>query len=286
MPNSQRFRAFESRIAKAATKRGMPIPRYRRLVGFAVLIETLAEAVAQGRIPIFFVKGGVAMELRLGLAARATKDLDIGLCLPPEEVVPAFDDALAIGYGDFRLRRQGEATVLDNGARQLRVRIEYLENPFATVDVDLASASTETDTEPIEPFVLAELDLATPRVVPCLAINEQIAQKVHATTEPDPRGRQNARFRDIIDILLLNDRLRPDAAELYAACERVFASRQTHPWPLTEHPFPPAWAGPLSALAQESGYDTVIVAEIQTRFNAFLNALSIANGERLQPRTG
>jgi hypothetical protein len=284
MPNSQHFRAFESRMARVAAERSMPLARYRRLVGFAVLIETLAEAVAQGRIPLFFVKGGVAMELRLGLAARATKDIDIGLCLPAEQVVPAFDAAIAVGYGDFRLRRQGEARVLDNGARQLRVRIDYLENPFATVDVDLASASTETDTETIAPFVLEELDLTAPRDVPCLAITEQIAQKVHATTEPTPRGRPNMRFRDIIDIVLLNDRMRPDPTELNAACARVFAMRQIHAWPIIEYPFPAEWADALSVLAQESGYDTVNVAEIQRRFNAFLTALNAANAQTKQSR--
>jgi hypothetical protein len=41
----------------------------RRLVGFAVLCETLAEAAARGIVPFFFVKGGVAMELRLGIVS-------------------------------------------------------------------------------------------------------------------------------------------------------------------------------------------------------------------------
>jgi hypothetical protein len=223
------------------------------------------------------------MELRLGLAARATKDLDIGLCLPPEDVVSAFDAALTVGYGDFHLRRQGEARVLDNGARQLRVRLEYLENPFATVDVDLASAPTETETEAIEPFVLEELELVAVHSVPCLGITEQIAQKLHATTEPEPRGRPNARFRDVIDILLLNDRLRLDPVELYTACERVFAIRDTHPWPITEYAFPDTWNGPLSTLARESGYDTVAIAEIQARFNAFLTALRTAIASRELP---
>lgn len=65
------------------------------------------EAVAQGAIPFFFVKGGIIIELRLGLAARATRDIDIGLCAPAEKLLSAFDASLAIGFGDFRLRRWG-----------------------------------------------------------------------------------------------------------------------------------------------------------------------------------
>lgn len=107
------------------------------------------------------------MEIRLGLAARATKDLDIGLCLPSEDVLAAFDTTLAaIGYAGFRLRRRGEAILRDNGARKLQVRLEYLENAFATIDVDLAPASPETETDRIEPFMLADLGLAAPRAVP------------------------------------------------------------------------------------------------------------------------
>ncbi|MHB8146045.1 MAG: nucleotidyl transferase AbiEii/AbiGii toxin family protein [Vulcanimicrobiaceae bacterium] len=90
----------------------------RRLVGFAVLCETLSEAAARDIIPVFFVKGGVAIELRLGLLARATRDLDIGLCAPPNELLPLFDSALDVGFGDFRLRRRGEAR-----ARQWRARL-------------------------------------------------------------------------------------------------------------------------------------------------------------------
>jgi hypothetical protein len=276
MPNSAAFRALETRMAKAATEREVPLARFRRLVGFAVLIETLAEAVARGRIPIFFVKSGVAIELRLGLAARATKDLDIGLCVPSDQVLSAFDAALEVGYGDFRLRRQGEARLLDNGAKQLRVRLEYLENPFATVDVDLAPASTETATEPIEPFALAEIGLAAARSVPCLAITEQIAQKIHAMTEPMPRGRPNARFRDAIDILLLDARLAPDPAEISAACAAVFADRAVQAWPIRRYAFPSEWAAPLAALAEESGYDTADVATIEERYNAFLDRVNAA----------
>ena len=60
-----------------------------------MLCETLSEAAARGIIPIFFVKGGVAIELRLGLLARATRDLDIALCAPPNQLLPLFDSALA-----------------------------------------------------------------------------------------------------------------------------------------------------------------------------------------------
>jgi hypothetical protein len=106
--------------------------------------------------------------------------------------------------------------------------------------------------------------------VPCLALAEQIAQKVHALTEPLPAGRRNGRFRDVLDILLLDARVAPDPREVGAACARVFTVRGTHAWPIATFRFPPLWDGPLAALAAEVGYDLADVRTIEARFNVFL----------------
>lgn len=276
MPASQsdRRRALERRITNAAKERGTTAARLRRLVGFAVLCETLSEAASRGIIPVFFVKGGVAIELRLGLLARATRDLDIGLCAPPNEILPLFDSALDVGFRDFRLRRRGEARALDNGALVLEIAVEYLGRPWATVDVDLASATLDWETDSVLPIALAELGLESPRPVPCLAIPAQIAQKIHALTEPEPRGRPNPRARDVLDVLLLVQRVEIDGAAVRATCERVFAERAGHAWPITSFAFPSAWHGILTELAREVRYDTDDASAIEHRFNSYLATLT------------
>ncbi len=270
---SDRRRALERRITNVAKERGTTAARLRRLVGFAVLCETLSEAVARGVIPVFFVKGGVAIELRLGLLARATRDLDIGLCAPPNQLLPLFDSALDVGFGDFRLRRRGEARPLDNGALVLEIAVEYLGRPWATVDVDLASATLDWETDSVSPIAIAELGLESPRSVPCLATPAQIAQKIHALTEPEPRGRPNPRARDVLDVLLLAQRLEIDSTAVQAACERVFAERGSHAWPIASFVFPTAWHGILTELAREVRYDTDDVSAIEARFNSYLATL-------------
>lgn len=276
MPASQsdRRRALERRITSVAKERGTTAARLRRLVGFAVLCETLSEGVSRGVIPIFFVKGGVAIELRLGLLARATRDVDIGLCAPPNELLPLFDSALDVGFGDFRLRRRGEARALNNGALVLEIAVEYLGRPWATVDVDLASAALDCETDSVLPIALAELGLESPRSVPCLAISTQIAQKIHALTEPEPRGRPNPRARDVLDVLLLLQRVETDEAAVRSACERVFSERATHAWPISSFVFPAPWHGILTELAREVRYDTVDVTVIEQRFNSYLARLA------------
>jgi len=271
---SDRRRALERRITNAAKERGTTAARLRRLVGFAVLCETLSEAVARGIIPIFFVKGGVAVELRLGLLARATRDLDIGLCAPPNELLPLLDSALDVGFGDFGLRRRGEARALENGAVALEIAVVYLGRPWATVDVDLASATLDWETDSVPPIALAELGLASPRSVPCLAIPAQIAQKIHALTEPEPRGRPNPRARDVLDVLLLVQLVETDDAAVRAACERVFAERAGHAWPISSFAFPAPWHRILTELARDVHYDTDDASVIERRFNSYLTTLT------------
>jgi hypothetical protein len=273
-----RRRALESQITKAAAVRNTTTARLRRLTSFAILCETLAEATATGVIPLFFIKGGVAIELRLGLRARATRDIDIGLCAHPRELIPIFDAALDVGFGDFRLRRKSEIAEHGNDVYGLEVSIEYLGRPWATVDVDLGSATADAQTESVPPIALQDLGLRAARAVPCLALPEQIAQKLHALTEPAPRGRPNPRARDVLDILLLIERLDLDPTSIRVACEHIFAQRATHDWPIDAFAFPAEWNRIIEALALEVGYDTIDSTIISRRFNDFLARLNGAPG--------
>jgi hypothetical protein len=244
--------------------------RLRRLVGFAVVCEALSEAVSRGVIPLFLVKGGAAIELRLGLLARATRDLDIGLCAPVAELLSVFDRALSVGFNDFQFRRKGAARVIGNDVFGLEVAVDYLGRPWATIPVDLGPATQDAQTESVPPISLRELGLTEPRGVPCPAIAEQVAQKVHALSEPYTEGRTNPRARDILDILLLVQRANVEFSAVRVSCERIFAERATHPWPIFNFVFPLDWTVTLGNLARDAGYETDDVRVIALRFNDFL----------------
>ena len=62
--------------------------------------------------------------------------------------------------------------------------------------------------------------------IPCMTVAEQIAQKLHAVSDPN-----EDRPRDLVDIYLLDARLRPPDAELLGQCVQTFQLRATHPWP-------------------------------------------------------
>jgi hypothetical protein len=70
---------LEKVLARVAREQGLDQERLRRWVCFLALCEVLEHAVERGVIDTYYLKGGVAMELRFAGAARTTKDFDLGL---------------------------------------------------------------------------------------------------------------------------------------------------------------------------------------------------------------
>lgn len=72
--------------------------------------------------------------------------------------------------------------------------------------------------------LFAGLGLDLPEQVPVLAAHHQIAQKLHACTEPG-----GTRAHDLVDIQLLAPQA--DQARVADAARRIFRFRKRHPWP-------------------------------------------------------
>jgi hypothetical protein len=104
--------------------------------------------------------------------------------------------------------------------------------------------------EMVEAIPLTPFGLQGPDALPCLALPYHVAQKIHAMTFPSLE-RPNDRFRDLVDLLLLQEWVH-DFAAVRSACEETFRARATHPWPPFFDP-PPHWAAPFEQLATEVG---------------------------------
>ena len=272
---------LQRRVADAARRNGMAVDRYNRWISYMALCGVLQRGVEASVIPIFYVKGGVALELRFGNRARASKDLDVGLLAGPNEMLTLFDKVLDLGFDDFRFTRKGDLETLPSGAIRIDVAITYHNRPWGTVDIDLSRAEADVIVEVIEGLeLLREVGLSTVSV-PCLAVEEQIAQKIHAMTEP-LGGRENPRFRDLIDINLLEP-LIEDHTRLLDRLETVFSERGTHAWP-PEFTLPESWRAPLAELASELGLK-VTPDELASSFTALLlRILGIEMKERFEYR--
>ena len=94
-------------MARVAREQGLAQERLRRWVSFLALCGVLERAVSEGILENYYLKGGVAMELRFAEGARATKDIDIGLSGERTVRLGLFQNALALGFDDFSFRLKG-----------------------------------------------------------------------------------------------------------------------------------------------------------------------------------
>ena len=93
--------------------------------------------------------------------------------------------------------------------------------------------------------------LTGPARLPCLPLRFHVAQKLHGLTLPPRPGRHNERFRDLVDLLLMEALVTHDYVALRDACELVFRSRKTHAWPPDLVAMPSHWTEPFCAAAVE-----------------------------------
>ncbi len=78
--SAQPAQRLEKILARVAREQGLDQERLRRWVSFLALCGVLEQTVEHGVIDTYYLKGGVAMDLRFARAARTTKDFDSGAC--------------------------------------------------------------------------------------------------------------------------------------------------------------------------------------------------------------
>jgi hypothetical protein len=83
---------------------------------------------------------------------------------------------------------------------------------------------------------------------------EQFAEKLHAYTLPRV-GRENTRVKDLVDLILLIERTKLDAARLPKAIRETFQRRKTHEIPAALASPPFSWSRPFAEMAAECGLE-------------------------------
>ena len=182
---------------------------------------------------------------------------------------------VADDYQGFAFRRKAEPIMLDNGAVNLEFGITYRGGAWTSIAVDVARAEPgESDVELVPAIPLTEaFGVTGPAELPCLPLRLHIAQKLHGMTLPPP-GKRNERFRDLVDLLLMED-LVTDYAGLREACEGVFRSRGTHDWPPTVA-LPPHWVEPFGRMAQDVALPITDAHAAMARVRAFVDRILAA----------
>jgi hypothetical protein len=213
----------------------------------AVIAALGAHARDNEDLPLFAVRGGVAIELLLGLQARATKDLDASVRTTTDAIEPRLRDALAHGWDGFTFRLVSWKPIHNTNAFRGDIKLAYKGRPFSTVLFEAAPAEGQAgqalhfvDNTFVDPGALGLTSIGE---VPLVTLAYLIAQKLHACTDHSIPEWDNDRARDLIDVLLVS-RLLDDTelADVRRACLEIFRLRGKHAWP-PKITVLPAWPG-------------------------------------------
>lgn len=149
------------------------------------------------------------------------------------------------------------------------------EAAYITLPVEVVAA-VSAELEYVPTLSLASVGLEPPDEIPCLSLRYQVAEKLHACTDPLDGQRINDRIGDVMDLILTEDlaREKEDDDSTRVACLDVFTRRATHAWPpvLTVQPtWPDLWAN----LVDENDFPIDDVAEAVQRVNGMIERIDI-----------
>lgn len=252
-------KSLEKRLQLIATKTNEDLQRLRRKVAFDRL---LARIFSQEKGD-FFLKGGYAMELRIG-QARATKDIDLTCIrriknedqLLNELILQELQTLAQIDLGDHFIYQIGKAQIdLENapyGGARYPVSALIDGKLFVRFQLDIGVDIVANKIENIEGANWLEFCGIPSPIIPTISIEQQFAEKLHAYTLPR-ENKLNSRVKDLIDMILLLQMRNFKLEEARYALERVFKARNTHSLPqkLNEPPF--QWEPQFTIMAAECG---------------------------------
>ncbi len=247
--------ALEQRLKNEAQTTDTALIRLRKRVAFERFLARLAASESSGWV----LKGAFALELRLGLRARTTKDIDLGRADDEEAATEHLEAATHIDLGDFFVFEVRRTPALDaaTGFHAVRytVRTDLDGRRFEQFPVDVAfSESSSIQAEPLSGANSLEFADVAELQLPVVSLEQHVAEKLHAYTGAfGQEQRESTRVKDLVDLVLIGELAEIDAERLHHALTTTFAQRGRQPLP-TAIPSPPSsWARPYAVLAREVG---------------------------------
>lgn len=247
-------RALETRLVAESTRTGMPLVRLRKLVVFERFLARLTQAHPHD----WLLKGGLALQLRMGEHARTTQDVDVLLNLPRTAVHSAVMQAVSLDLGDwfiFVVRPASAALPgpTADGGQRFFITAQVDRRTFESfhVDIGLGDPVLEPAESLTTPPLLAFAGIP-PVTIPCYPLSQHLAEKIHAYVRPRASG-ESTRVKDLVDMLLIAAHMPVNAAALRAALQATFAAQDSGAPPPSLPAPPTAWASKYQRLAQDVG---------------------------------
>lgn len=272
------MRVLQDWIRDYADREQLAESRVRRAVSFMLIALPLERSLDSQGNPLFVVKGGVSMELRLDLRARTTKDLDAVFRGAIEDWLEALDDALADDIEEFAYSREEPERIRNSDSYRVNIVIDYKGRRWGKVQFEVAPVEVGSvlDIDHVEPFDIGQFGLQAPSQISVVGLPYLIAQKLHACTEAFEEG-ENARVHDLMDLLLARDLLEPgDLGRVREACVAIFDNRRKQPWPPTVTVYP-SWPETFARIANEESFPTKDVGEAVAMVSEFVSEIDAAS---------
>lgn len=266
--------SLNHRIRNEAAALGVPPIRLRNRLAFQRILARLA------RHDGWVLKGGFSLEVRLGLLARATKDLDVERLAGVStalDLQDALDECLSVDLGDgfsFQVRLPKPMRLEESAPSTWRTVIDvfFSGTTFAASVIDIVPSTAGTLAH-VEPLVVQPLIVGDTFTTPAIDVHRHAAEKVHAYTRVYAYAMPSSRVKDLVDLVLFAESGMLDDLALGNALREVFAERDTA-LP-DELPQPPGdWAPTYAALAADTGVsDPSLEAAWQVAANLFTRAV-------------
>jgi len=250
--------ALEARLLTRSHESGVALGRLRKTVVFDRLLARLI-VVAPHR---WVLKGALALDFRLGLRSRTTKDMDLGRKDGEAAATADFIAAQTLDLGDhfvFAIEKTDQLEGLEDAlAVRYHASCHLAGRRFDEVTVDVAVGESVLGKPDLlgGPSLLAFADIA-PIEVPTFPLAQHIAEKLHAYGRSyGPEGRRSTRVKDLVDLVLIARTSEIDADELGNAIRHTFKARgRGQPPSLLLDP-PAEWRPAFRRLAEEVGIST------------------------------
>jgi hypothetical protein len=255
-----------------------------------VAFDRFLARLVSGGSRLWVVKGGFALQLRLGDQARTTRDIDAALTkeLGNREVTDRLRRMALVRLKDWFEFEVGEparaATGAPKGGLRFPIRCLLDGRHFERFSLDVGQGDPPTGkVERVTGPPLLDFAGIPPTKVPCYPLSAQVAEKLHAYTRRYAGG-GSSRVRDLVDILLIASLGSLRKGELMRAIRETFEARATHPVP-AEFPKPPSrWSSPYKRLAKELGLGWRSINTAAAAAARFLNpVLQGTGGGRWKP---
>lgn len=199
----------------------------------------LATVIVGQMLPDGAAKGGNALKIRFGKdVTRFSQDLDTARASSLKEYISRLEDALAEGWDSFTgtvVPRQPASPKGVPAAYVMQpfdIKLAYNGKPWMTLPLEVGhnEVGDADDPEMVFPAeaaaILAKLGFPEPGTVPCMRLEHQVAQKLHAAS-----GAGSVRAHDLVDLQVAMGRGEVDYAKTKSVCVRLFEYRQEQPWP-------------------------------------------------------